>query len=1025
MKALQKDVLQTALEIQDELLGSTINFSPQRTRDSTRVDGIGLDYTADMRDSFHVSNGLSNSSWFFHSPLQYWSCDLEKIKEDTNIITTINQHSNQSTSVNVTLRHPLVFSAKRFEEHRLVAADALAITLIHGLDSPVGKQWEIKAREMARRRSAKWNVVPEEVLSLSSELYQFQFQGLSWFDWTYFAIGYAWAVWSYWRGISKIRALKSRATLLFAIVAHIAASVGSSFTFCAILRIDLSKLPREAYPLVAMFISLENIFRLTRAIVTTPPNRTIPHRVGEALGQVGHLALGSALGYLVFLGVIYQVSHSGIRAFCKFAAFAVCFEVVYLVLFFTAVLSVDIKKTELEDSLNSRRPAKSSSDLQPQKKTWAAALLSGEASVFRRIAGTIVILFFVILAYSHFNQDGMTSFSRVFDLLRPDPGPSKAKSLRKAYVDMHPARDPIEWLRLQDHETSKEVIRVIKPHASSALIKVYPPLAFVLEGSDREPNDDGPRQFLPAFYDLKNHGKIAYCLVVAASVVLVRLLMNLYLRGQLPNKDDDEHEHIPLLTVKTLSEGHTLDIMLLTASSDGALATVGLDRWIRIWDIRNDVTGYIVRDKTADVDVNPFPVLAIAIDRNSNWLALLSAKDRVYLWNIPEKRWGPSKQVELRKRKPLAFFFGKATGELIDPIFIVRHSGLMSELHMESQVNSDLQICRGPLVSVQHHFENPTASSSNPPPRIITSSKKGCVHVASHLEQGWVSDGLEVPYPDDDPDILSILPLPALSSFLAVRKHTVDLIDIFTRKVTHTFITKPMKPGSLRCFHSARRRPQCGSVSLATLALAYTCAETGNCIMQSYLPEREGDTICFRDPYTPGSKTCCLWRETVENRHEMENPGQWETLQVGYVVGIRKRESTAEPIQPTGRLDQVVANSGLRRRGINERASQSSHGHKEDDAWEAWSMSNRGEKSTFPLFDYYDKHHLLVSSTGPMVKVGHRSIAFAIGNVVKVVSVGIDKFDDERSNDDGVYVGMAAASSRRKRPSAARVRAMT
>jgi hypothetical protein len=60
-----------------------------------------------------------------------------------------------------------------------------------------------------------------------------------------------------------------------------------------------------------------------------------------------------------------------------------------------------------------------------------------------------------------------------------------------------------------------------------------------------------------------------------------------------------------------------------------------------------------------------------------------------------------------------------------------------------------------------------------------------------------------------------------------------------------------------------------------------------------------------------------------------------------------------------------------------------------------------------------------------MAKVGHRSIAFAIGNVVKVVSVGIDKFDEESSNDDGVFVGMAAASSRRKRPNAARVRAMS
>ncbi len=40
-----------------------------------------------------------------------------------------------------------------------------------------------------------------------------------------------------------------------------------------------------------------------------------------------------------------------------------------------------------------------------------------------------------------------------------------------------------------------------------------------------------------------------------------------------------------------------------------------------------------------------------------------------------------------------------------------------------------------------------------------------------------------------------------------------------------------------------------------------------------------------------------------------------------------------------------------------------------------------------------------------------------LGNVIKVITVGHEKFDGESSNDDQAFVGMAAATaSRRKRP---------
>jgi len=93
------------------------------------------------------------------------------------------------------------------------------------------------------------------------------------------------------------------------------------------------------------------------------------------------------------------------------------------------------------------------------------------------------------------------------------------------------------------------------------------------------------------------------------------------------------------------------------------------------------------------------------------------------------------------------------------------------------------------------------------------------------------------------------------------------------------------------------------------------------------------------------------------------------------------------------------------------------HMSESEDFWEVWSLSSRGEKAVTPLSGYNEKGNLLVGSLGPLQKVGNRSIAVGLGNVIKFITVGHDKFDGESSNDDQAFVGMAAATaSRRRRP---------
>lgn len=1016
MDALEKDVLETALEIQDELLGPTINFDPRRPVVGVQVTDPALELTTELRDSFHAINGLTNSSWFFHSPLQYWSCDWERIHADNDIIDTVNRASRQSTSVNVTLRHSIVFSGKRFEDHRLVAADSLVITLIHMLDSPVGERWAKKAEELASRKSSKWRIHLDD--APASTLYEFQFQPLSVWEYLWAAAIYLATIWYFFTRMSKLHALKSRLGLGLAVATQLMFSTFGSFVICAVLKIDLSGLPRESYPLVIIPIGLGSMFDFINAVIATSPRWSPTHRVTEAIGTQGPIILATVAQQLVILwtlprGVTFSYySPVPVMAFCKFAALALVLDFFFLMTFLVPIMSIDTQRPELDDALNHpNQPSTAPRVVQHKRRFWNAMIPWEKGlPISTRIAGQIVLVGALAIISWHF-LDARLALAKFWHLITSRTAPSPQAAPNKLLsVDIHQARSPTAWLQMQDHETAKEVIQVVKPHATSYIARVYKPLTFILAGSDRTPNEFGVRPFLPAVYDFTRNNMTMFLISIIFTEAVLAVLMSYLLWNELPEpEDENSREDAPILSVLTLNKGHDLDIIHLASSKYGIIAAVGLDRRIQIWDVRQGLSSYNVHQVSSQVD--PFPVLAIAIDSNANWLAFLSAKDQVFLWNIPEKRWGPSMAVEVKRRKPVAFFFGYDKEEFIDPIVIVRQNGLMSELHVESSDKNELQICRSPLVSVRRHYERPNATSADPPPRIITSSKKGCVHVASHLTAGWISNGIEIPEPADDPEILSVLPLPVLSSFLAVRKHTVDLIDIFSHRVTHTFSTRPMVKDSLRCFHSTRRRPQCGSVGLANLALAYTCAETGNCIMQSYLPEREGDTICFRDPWTPGSKTCCLWRETVENRYEVENPGKWEALRVGYLVGIRQREIESE-IMPSPQ--PPAPNSGLRRRA---RPSRTPSFERDEDRYEVWSLSARGEMSKSPLFAYEESGHLFNSVLGEIEIMSQRSVAVALGNVVKIITIGNEKFDGaESEREDDAFVGMQTAPSRRKRP---------
>ncbi|KAK4127847.1 hypothetical protein N657DRAFT_688048 [Parathielavia appendiculata] len=1035
MRALEPTVLLGALELQDEILGPTTDFNPRQPPGAQRVmlDPGDADLDRQQRDAFHIANGLTDQSWFFHSPLQYWGGAAANIAADSDIISTVNARKTQSTTVNTTLRHSIVFSGKRFEERRLVAADALVITLIHLRDSPVGRQWVRRAEALAQagKQDGKWQIIPPDGKSTSSQLYKFQFQPMSWSDWAILTLAYSLTIANLLLRMSRLRAVKSRLGLMVTIFTQIAASMVSSFTVCAIFKIDLSRVPHYAYPLVILAISMENTFRLINAVIMTSSTISVSDRIGEAFGVTAHIAIVNRVQNSLILYGLSKVTSAGVSAFCTFAAIATLFDFFYLATFFLSVLSVDVRQRELWELEKASLKRAKSSNSELTRQPWIDGIYPlrlGETAMSTRIAGTIVLIGFVLIAQAHFTSEGRRQWlDQLFNLSwRASTSTPKSSLL----IDINQARNPTSWLRLQDHETAREVIKVIKPWAHSYIARVYDPIIFVLKGSNRTPDTKEPR-LLPAVYDFLHHQIPRFIVWLLTMLAALRLFTNHLIKDQLKDgsRPDNPHDE-PLLSIRSLSGGHRLDVAMLRASPAGQLVSVGLDRAIQVWDVLSGSRSRV--SSNPDVPFkNPFPVLGMALDDKSKWLALVSWQ-RVFLWDIEEQQWAGLWDVDLGGHRPEAVFFVTKAPAMAPTLVLVRRNGVGLEIQIANGEPRDFLICKTPLVWAVSFTEKCNAQQTTPLV-ILTASRKSCIHLVRQQGKEWVSDEVKLEGGPGARDIHCLLPIPAVSMYLIGRSQSVDLVDLDSSTVVHTFHTEMMRPRTLK--QISLTRPQ--QPGLASLTLAYTSAETGDLVIHTYLPEADKATIRTSSPaerrlHSPWSHT----RETIEH---MANPGSWETLPTGSLVGVRRVQPPPSPSSPSSSSTSHTPGTGLLRKRTStsppttpDTNNTSETGAQYRQGWEAWVLNldlnlnlrtNPIRKTplfeTRPLdetdrdFEEADsrglmmmtRQHLMISELGPMTRLGTMSVAVGMGDVIKVVSVGHEYFDDRGSGPGSLGLG--------------------
>jgi hypothetical protein len=277
MRVLENRVLKDSLEIQNAILYGTFpssgrpddkallfNNTPKSEVDAVKVNGC---------DPFHHGD----SSWDFHSPLMYWNCSSDTIENDKNLVVTINSQTSRRSYRNLTLRPSSVLAGKSFVGNKLLAADALVLTLFDQSPSSFNiRLWSERLSDLAALYSDRWTFYPEAGTMIWSQLFRFQFKPISTSD-DFMLIGLyiGMLVYAIFNLSKAPRAVRSPLGLILTVVTEVfellspikvrslhlqmILSVVASFTICAILRIDLARIPQEVYPFVVLGIGPENM----------------------------------------------------------------------------------------------------------------------------------------------------------------------------------------------------------------------------------------------------------------------------------------------------------------------------------------------------------------------------------------------------------------------------------------------------------------------------------------------------------------------------------------------------------------------------------------------------------------------------------------------------------------------------------------------------------------------------------------------------------------------------------------------
>ncbi|KAK0333115.1 hypothetical protein LTR59_017578 [Friedmanniomyces endolithicus] len=940
----------------------------------------------------------------------------ERIEDDPDLLTTINAQSRTSSSLNVALRPASVFAGKMFDRRHLKAADALVLTFMNKVESlGIGGKWQDRMKSVKAIACENCTLFPFDGDVTRNRVYEFSFRPVSLQEKLALAFAYGCMALYVLLSLRRLKAFHSRFGLVVTAITQMTFSVLASFTICGILKINLSMIPQNAYPFVVLVIGLENMFRLINAVLAYPATMATDQRIANALGDVGPVSVATAAQNLIILSLLATFVSPGVAAFCIFACIATLFDAFLLLTFFVAVLNVDIRRLELQDALarsnqHKRKASRKPSPAQHKQKTWFGALVQGRLPFSTRMAGTAVTTTFILSLNYHFfeRHEERTGLRHLLGLSRGGPK-NTAEFDTFTPPPMNATLTPGEWMRMQDFDTAREVMRLAKPGADSFVIRVFAPLIVVLSGADRTGAPLSMEAWTQALAGFARYHFYPVAVAVVFAVAFVAVLMNFLLYSEAGEEEGVEDERFEeALTVQAVALPHRLDLVKLFGVEKGHLVSVALDRTIAVSvldRVQSSYTTWMV--PTEVLSMLAWPIRAAIVDDGGEWLACHCANDRIVIYH---RGMGTtiSEHLQYPDDNPAVLFrfLQLPDGDGTSLRFVILTSGgrlLSKKIGAEGPVSntriSEVPILGAKVITIKNASKFFVATEEA---RIIAFQWSG----------GALTEGISQLLPVDTihgrlSGAIEIRMQPELDSdmLLVVTSGASFVVDAGTLTTTCKLGETP-GAGSQLILGPTASCPTCGSIALLSLAFVESDYEGRNLSMRtgSFDGEQQAP-LCLRSSLP----SCQRQDRDQSSAHEMSDCGEWVALPAHAIVGLRRKpkqlndSNDKDPRSPTqGRP--------LRRgkRTPNQRTCE--------DGWQAYKLAIDGGMETVDMpvasSDTSDESQLYVNKAGPTVLLDAHSVAIAFGNTVQIIRASKRGTMISRSN--GQPLDRHGSSSRRR-----------
>ncbi|XP_060163976.1 sterol regulatory element-binding protein cleavage-activating protein isoform X4 [Globicephala melas] len=348
---LAVDVFRSPLSRAFQLVEEIRNHVLRDSSGTRSLEEVCLQVTDLLPGLRKLRNLLPEHGCLLLSPGNFWQNDREHFHADPDIIGTIHQHEPKTLQTSATLKDllfgvPGKYSGVSLYTRKRLVSYTITLVFQHYDARFLGS---LRARLMLLHPSPNCSLRAESLVHVHfkeeigiAELIPLVTTYIILFAYIYFST-------------RKIDMVKSKWGLALAAVVTVLSSLLMSVGLCTLFGLTPTLNGGEIFPYLVVVIGLENVLVLTKSVVSTPVDLEVKLRIAQGLSNESWSIMKNMATELGIILIGYFTLVPAIQEFCLFAVVGLVSDFFLQMLFFTTVLSIDIRRMELAD-LNKRLP---------------------------------------------------------------------------------------------------------------------------------------------------------------------------------------------------------------------------------------------------------------------------------------------------------------------------------------------------------------------------------------------------------------------------------------------------------------------------------------------------------------------------------------------------------------------------------------------------------------------------------------------------------------------------------------------